>query len=113
MIFKPQSQDYKRVSGRLQISTKNADELLEERDSLTRGWKKQFYRRYLLSKEWRDKRKQVLERDQGVCQRCGDAANHAHHLTYDRIFREPLYDLISLCKPCHDFMEADIADPRW
>jgi hypothetical protein len=60
------------------------------------------YQQYLLSAEWGIKRKLVMERDHGLCQKC--KAEHAvdvHHLTYERLFNELLEDLVSVCRPCH------------
>lgn len=60
------------------------------------------YNSYLRSPKWRSKRDRVLERDAYVCQAClKREADHAHHLTYEHVFNEPLFDLISVCNPCH------------
>jgi 5-methylcytosine-specific restriction endonuclease McrA len=59
------------------------------------------YKAYLKSPEWKAKRKQVLKRDNYICQECGDRAWQVHHKTYKRIFNERLSDLISLCEDCH------------
>jgi hypothetical protein len=68
-----------------------------------------WYPLYLQSPAWREKRQQVLERDSFTCQTCGarNVPLQVHHKTYDRVFNESLYDLISLCEPCHQ--QAD----RW
>lgn len=63
--------------------------------------KKKYYE-YLKSDEWKDKRIRVLNRDKYICQGCLiDKATQVHHLTYDRIFKEPLFDLTSVCEKCH------------
>lgn len=61
------------------------------------------YAKYLQSNQWRDKRLTVLARDNYSCQCCGQSntALDIHHLTYDRIYEEALYDLVSLCRNCH------------
>ena len=65
------------------------------------------YNRYLLTPEWRQKRAAVLERDEYLCPACRKArAQHVHHLTYDHAFREPLFDLVSVCQTCHDALHA-------
>jgi hypothetical protein len=57
---------------------------------------------YLKSMEWKDKAKRVLNRDKYICQACLiNPANEVHHLTYDRIYKEPLFDLVSVCSNCH------------
>ncbi len=60
------------------------------------------YARYLCSHAWRELRKKVLIRDNYECQHCGSKENlEVHHITYRRVFREWLSDLITLCKSCH------------
>lgn len=60
--------------------------------------------------EWRRKREAVLDRDNYQCQArlpcCIGRASQAHHLTYARVFDEPLFDLISVCRPCHERLHA-------
>lgn len=61
------------------------------------------YEEYLETEEWKKRRGLVLVRDQGRCQACFQApATEVHHLTYDRIFKEPLFDLVAVCRPCHE-----------
>lgn len=61
------------------------------------------YEEYLGSEKWAEKRQKVLRRDLRRCQACLDSeATQVHHLTYDRIFEEPLFDLVSVCRPCHE-----------
>lgn len=89
------------------------------------------YKEYLLSPEWRLKRKEVLGRDWHTCCFCRKApATQVHHLTYERVGDEPLEDLVSSCKPCHEehhsrrrvglpFVEAEAGEeiphypPKW
>lgn len=60
------------------------------------------YLNYLESPQWRYLRERVKARDGYVCQDCGtNRSLHVHHLTYERIFREPLSDLITVCDDCH------------
>jgi len=72
------------------------------------------YKRYLASREWRLKRKEVIERAKGVCERCldDDIAN-VHHLTYENVGNEPLDDLQGLCRGCHEYESGERDDdPR-
>ena len=58
---------------------------------------------YLKTEKWRKKRERVMERDGGKCQAClRRKAAHAHHLTYTRHKNEPLFDLIAVCRVCHE-----------
>lgn len=66
------------------------------------------YARYLLSPMWRVKRDRVMKRAGGICEGCGVArATEVHHLTYDRIYEEPLFDLVAICTPCHERIHKD------
>ncbi len=66
-----------------------------------------WYDGYLHSDEWRAKRRRVLRRAGGICERCGRAkAAHVHHLTYARVGRERIEDLVGLCWPCHQAQHA-------
>lgn len=66
---------------------------------------------------WQARRKLVLERDNHTCQGCLVArATHVHHETYSRLFDEFMFDLISLCEPCHGRIhrvkyERDLSGP--
>jgi len=64
------------------------------------------YKEKLTTKEWIDRRREILVRDLFTCQKCGHRSqrNHVHHVVY--IFgREPWnYPdeyLLTLCYNCH------------
>lgn len=76
---------------------------LAKRQYAERGRFTESYSRYLQSDEWRAKRALVLKRCGGICEGCGTAkATEAHHRTYDHLFDEFLFDVVGLCRPCHD-----------
>jgi hypothetical protein len=61
-----------------------------------------YYEDYLHSEEWEERRKAVFKRDCGVCQSCLTVkATQVHHIRYDNLGHEPLFDLISICTKCH------------
>jgi hypothetical protein len=63
----------------------------------------QKYHDYLLTPKWQAKRIAVLKRDGFICRGCLTAeATQAHHLTYDHVFDELLFELIAVCVPCHE-----------
>ena len=63
------------------------------------------YGEYLQSAKWAEKRDRVLRRDFHLCQAClKRKATVVHHKTYAHVFDEPLFDLISMCHECHDFL---------
>ncbi len=69
--------------------------------------RKRNYSLYLKSTEWKKKRDTVMKRDGNECVFCGDEAKHVHHLTYERIYSESLYDLVAVCNECHKAVHYD------
>lgn len=66
------------------------------------------YNYYLTTPAWQAKREAVLRRAGGLCQGCGvRRATIAHHLTYDRMGHEMLFDLVAVCSACHDEIHPD------
>lgn len=60
------------------------------------------YADYLASDCWRNfKEKYKNSTREQFCLKCGDPNFHLHHLTYDRICRERLEDVVPLCGDCH------------
>lgn len=72
------------------------------------------YQTYLASREWALKREAVRERSYGVCERCHFRKMDAvHHLTYARVGKEDLTDLLAICEPCHEFISGKTdVDPK-
>lgn len=67
-----------------------------------------LYNRYLQSEEWALKRSLVIERCANLCEGCrNDDVHHVHHLTYDHVGRELLFDLVGLCLRCHEIAHDD------
>lgn len=62
----------------------------------------QWYNTYLESFEWQVRRVKVLERDNYLCQGCGEKAEQVHHKTYKHVGNEFLFELMSVCKKCHE-----------
>lgn len=60
------------------------------------------YENYIKSEAWYAKRAKVLERDKYICQGCGGTATQVHHKTYKNLGEEFLFELMSVCKPCHE-----------
>lgn len=78
-----------------------------ERTSIIEGLGRRAYHEYLASPEWEARRETVLERDGHKCKVCESVEKlHVHHLTYERKFNEPLYDLVTLCELCHKIAHA-------
>ena len=63
----------------------------------------ELYNDYLSSPAWSAIRSKVIERAHNRCEGCRAAGiEHVHHLTYDRVGWELLFDLVALCRNCHD-----------
>ncbi len=78
------------------------EELKAAHDEARRSERNEEYQEYLRSMEWARKRQVVLVRDDWLCQGCRRArATEVHHLTYDHIFHEFLFELVALCAECH------------
>ena len=60
------------------------------------------YEQYLQSDEWASRRELVLQRANYLCEGCGlDRATEVHHLSYDHIGQEFLWELVAVCRRCH------------
>jgi 5-methylcytosine-specific restriction endonuclease McrA len=65
--------------------------------------KRERYKQYLQSEAWRRRRELVLRRALGICEGCGQAsATEVHHLTYDHVGNEFLWELVAICRDCHE-----------
>lgn len=61
------------------------------------------YDRVIASPEWAKRRRVVLRRDGNICQAClEERATEVHHKTYAHLGNEPLFDLVAVCRPCHE-----------
>lgn len=70
-----------------------------------------WYAEYLRSSQWRELRERVLRRANHTCEGCGiTEATAVHHLTYDRVGNELLFDLVAVCESCHQRAHARTAD---
>lgn len=66
---------------------------------------------YLQSPEWESKREVILRRDNYTCQRCQAAsAAVVHHITYQNLCNEYDFELVALCRHCHDIIHGRVAD---
>ena len=64
------------------------------------GRRQRDYQARFKKPDWRNLRAQVLIRDGYVCRHCGEDANTADHITYERFGHERLEDLVASCEPC-------------
>ena len=71
------------------------------------------YAAYLRSNHWEQVKRRYRESDRPQRCPCGARAADLHHLTYERIGREELTDLIALCRDCHRKTHRKRDDPDW
>lgn len=61
------------------------------------------YAEYRKTFAWRDRCAWVMHRSGGYCEAClVEPATEVHHKTYAHLFNEPLFDLVAICRPCHE-----------
>lgn len=73
-----------------------------ERERLKKLWK-QRYDEYLETDEWKVRRELVILRSQGICEGCRrNRASQVHHTTYQNVGEEFLFELVAVCRDCHD-----------
>lgn len=72
------------------------------------------YRDYLKTRQWKRIRRQILKRDNWICQSCGAKATEVHHLSYEPpVLRgERLEELMSVCRDCHEAVSYDVTGSK-
>lgn len=64
------------------------------------------YEKYINSAQWKRFRAYAIEQAGGKCAKCGiskwSAKLEVHHITYERLKRERLQDVVVLCPACHE-----------
>jgi hypothetical protein len=79
-----------------------------EKNAQSAEWWKR-YDAYLKTPAWRSKRAQVLERANGMCEGCRRRkAEQVHHLTYEHVGDEFLFELVAICNACHHRLHPDM-----
>ena len=67
---------------------------------------------YLKSPQWKKKRQLVIERDK-VCQGClSSPIEEIHHLSYKNWTDELFFQLVGLCRSCHQKLHDDKNDAQ-
>lgn len=95
--------EWKRIGD--EITVKHI-KLNEANDSL--WWHE--YNLYLKTPEWCRRAQLVRSRCGGICEGCGEAeVDEVHHLTYEHVRNEFLFELVGLCHACHDRIHPEPA----
>ena len=77
------------------------------------AWKElgfRSYDAYIKSRLWWNIRQIILERDGRCCQVCGSPSKTVHHIDYTQTImlgQGDQHELITLCEPCHNFVEQN------
>lgn len=72
--------------------------------------RKADYSAYLQTPQWHELRAKVLHRDKRICQGCGNHATQVHHLTYAHIANEFMFELVAVCRACHERLHSNLED---
>jgi 5-methylcytosine-specific restriction endonuclease McrA len=78
------------------------DELRDKLDKTRGDYRREVYNEYLQTDHWTEIKIKVMERDLHTCQICGDKAIDVHHLTYAHRDNEFIFELVALCRKCHE-----------
>jgi hypothetical protein len=79
---------------------KRADFLRHQAKENADWWR--FYNEYLLTEKWKGKCELVRVRCGGICEGCRVRQMvQIHHLTYEHVGDEFLWELVGVCIPCH------------
>jgi 5-methylcytosine-specific restriction endonuclease McrA len=76
---------------------------------------KTFYNQYIKGPRWAAKREAWFNAFGKYCRACGTAYGpiQLHHMTYDRLGRERMSDLVALCANCHKEVEITLPPGGW
>lgn len=93
------------------IRAVNQKHIRKQKAEKAEWWR--WYNKYLQSTEWRVRRDLVMARCEGVCEGCRSRpAVQVHHLTYDHVGNEFLWELAAVCTPCHERAHEDADKER-
>jgi len=77
------------------------NEYLEKKEKDREEWFN-LYNKYLDSQEWKNTRQKSLEHYNHICQGCfTETATEVHHLSYNHVGNELMFELVPLCFSCH------------
>lgn len=66
---------------------------------------KEKYKEYLKTQQWKHKKFKRIKLDGYMCQQCFERVklntSNCHHITYNRLGREHMEDIITVCIACH------------
>ena len=110
--YKPKPQTYRTKH------TNTHDDIFSNLSSTNQWRADQFMsaeekQQYLQSAEWYELRTLVFARDNHTCQSCGSNESlNCHHILYDRLGKEDMSDLTTLCTNCHTTLHKRLGYDR-
>ena len=87
------------------------DQLRQKEEERAYGEWKRAYEAYLRTPEWARRRDLVILRAQGNCEGCRSMPPvDVHHVTYAHAGEEFLFELVALCRQCHQRLHLEQED---
>lgn len=86
--------------------------VLDPEEDTTLTARQKEYNAYLKSIQWHSKRELVAKRANHTCEGCGEYQGNngdVHHLSYNHFKNEFLFELIYLCRQCHERLHHSVA----
>ena len=66
------------------------------------------YQSYLETIDWKGLRQKVFKRSGGMCEGClENKATQVHHLTYEHVGNEFMWEVVAICNECHERYHKD------
>lgn len=82
------------------------ERMRQEQNAQWHAW----YEQYLRTPQWLSRRAKVMERANGICEGCMvERATQVHHVTYEHVGDEFLWELRAICRSCHERLHAQKA----
>jgi 5-methylcytosine-specific restriction endonuclease McrA len=98
------------VQRRQEYDARVAQQAQEKSEHDRQWWA--WYDAYLMSPKWRAISARVIARADDLCEGCGESpATQAHHLTYENVGEEFLWELRAVCRACHQRLH-ELRDKR-
>jgi hypothetical protein len=86
----------------IEQSNQALQEINERREREAEEWWTK-YNDYLCTPDWQARRALVLKRSGGICEGCRERrATQVHHLNYNHVTNEFLWELVAICDVCHE-----------
>ena len=84
----------------------------QDEERIDAEWNHQ-YQEYRKTPEWLGKRQLVMLRAQGICEGCrSSSATQVHHLSYAHVGDEFLFELVAVCRKCHEKIHSPTSVPH-